>query len=90
VPESTPLAALSARPDGNVPDATLQTYGCTPLLAVRLAWNWTPTWAFGSALFVICNGVTGTPAPVTVTVAICVVTTGAIGTLAVLARGVFD
>ncbi len=59
VPESMPLAALSERPDGNVPEAMPHWYGGAPPVAVRLAWNWMPTWAFDNGLVAICNGAPG-------------------------------
>ena len=47
-------------------------------------WPAVTVWLVGC---VVIDGVTGTPAPVIVIVAIWVVTTGAIGTLAMLTRG---
>jgi len=45
-----------------------------------------PTCALGNRLVVICDGASGTPAPVIVIVDIWVVTTGAVGAFAKLAR----
>jgi len=58
VPLIVPLEAR-VRPEGNAPEVTLQTYGCTPPVAERLAWNCMPAWAFANRLVAICNGAPG-------------------------------